>query len=341
MKAFHFWFVAGAFHLGGVFCLRHTRCHQEVIALDAMSIHQLAMTRPDLNLFRALDALLATQSVTEAAARLGLSVSAMSRCLSRLRSITGDPLFVRAGARLVPTPRAMSLARRVPGILADIESVLARDDDTFDPATLDRTFQLRANEGFIYRFAAPLIAAMQSDAPLARLHLAPKPTKDATALRDGVADLEIGVLGDFAPEVRTRKLFEDDFIAAVRPGHPLLASPVTPARFAAALHVVSSRRGLAVGPVDAALAELGLTRQVVGIVPGFPDAMEVASRSDLVAQVPRSVLRRNLVGLPLPVPVPGIAVSAMWHPRFETDPEQRWFRKVVITTILRIQAGSD
>lgn len=172
-----------------------------------MSIHQLAMTRPDLNLFRALDALLATQSVTEAAARLGLSVSAMSRCLSRLRSITGDPLFVRAGARLVPTPRAMSLARRVPGILADIESVLARDDDTFDPATLDRTFQLRANEGFIYRFAAPLIAAMQSDAPLARLHLAPKPTKDATALRDGVADLEIGVLGDFAPGSSDPKAF--------------------------------------------------------------------------------------------------------------------------------------
>lgn len=299
------------------------------------------MTRPDLNLFRALDALLATESVTEAAARLGLSVSAMSRCLGRLRLITGDPLFVRAGARLVPTPRAMTLAARVPRILADIESVLASDEDTFDPARLHRTFQLRANEGFIYRFAAPLIAAVQSGAPLTRLRLAPKPIKDATALRNGEVDLEVGVLGDFAPEVRTRKVFEDDFIAAVRPGHPLLASPITPERFAAALHVVSSRRGLAVGPVDAALAELGLTRRVVAIVPGFPDAMEVASRSDLVAQVPRSVLRRDLVGLALPVPVPGIAVSAIWHPRFETDPEQRWFRETVIATILRIQAGGN
>ncbi|TQS70938.1 LysR family transcriptional regulator [Rhodobacteraceae bacterium] len=299
------------------------------------------MTGPDLNLIRALDALLAAGSVTEAAARLGLSVSAMSRCLGRLRTITGDPLLVRAGAHLVPTPRAKALATRVPGILADIESVLVRDEDTFDPATLDRTFQLRANEGFIHRFAAPLIAALQSSAPMVRLHLAPKPIKDANALRDGLADLEIGVLGDFAPEVRTRKVFEDDFIAAVRPGHPLLASPVTPERYATALHVVSSRRGLAVGPVDAALTALGLARQVVAVVPGFPDAMEVASRSDLVAQVPRSVLRRDLVGLSLPVSVPGIAVSAMWHPRFEADPEQRWFRETVITTILRIQTDGD
>lgn len=297
------------------------------------------MTDTDLNLLRALDALLETGSVTEAAARLGLSVSAMSRSLSRLRAVTGDPLFVRAGSRLVPSPRAAALAASVPGLLAQVESALARERSAVDPETLDRSFSLRANEGFIHRFAAPLIVKMLSLAPRVRLHLAAKPVKEATALREGDADLEIGVLGDFAPEIRTRRLFHDAFIAAVRPGHPLLGAPVTPERFARFQHVVASRRGKTAGPVDEALAAMGLSRHVVAIVPGFPDAMEIARRSDLVAQIPRSALSADLVAIDLPVHVPGISVSAMWHPRLDADPEQRWFRETVFETVRAVEAG--
>jgi len=299
------------------------------------------MSEIDLNLLRALDALLDTGSVTGAATRLGLSVSAMSRSLTRLRTATGDPLFVRAGSRMVPTPRAIALATQVPDLLAQAEAMLAPQESDVDLATLDRTFSLRANEGFIHRFGVALILAMQRAAPLARLRLSPKPVKHATPLRQGAADLEIGVLGDFAPEIRTRRLFEDQFIAAVRPDHPILKGPVTPKRFAAALHVVASRRGQIAGPVDEALAEMGLSRRVVAVVPGFPDAMKIARQSDLIAQIPRSALQADLVGIDLPVPVPGISVSAMWHPRLDADPGQRWFRETVFDTVRAVRIAGD
>ena len=287
----------------------------------------------DLNLLRALDALLETGSVTQAAERLGVSVSATSRSLSRLRRATGDPLFVRTGLNLLPTPHAVALGNRVPGLLAEVQAVLAPVKGDVDAAELSRSFTLRANEGFIHRFAASLIVNMLSAAPQTRLHITSKPKKDAGPLRDGAADLEIGILGEFAPEIRTRALFQDHFIAAVRPGHPLLNAPVTPERFAACLHVVASRRGLPTGPVDEALAELGLVRKIAAVLPGFPDAMEVARRSDLVAQIPHSVLSDDLVEIPLPVKVPDIKVSALWHPRLDADPEQRWFREVVFSTV--------
>ena len=108
---------------------------------------------------------------------------------------------------------------------------------------------------------------------------------------------------------------------------------MTPERFANCKHVVASRRGRATGPVDEALALLGLSRNVVAVVPGFPDAMEIARRSDLVAQIPRLALSDDLVGLDLPVSVPGITISAMWHPRVDADPAQKWFRESVFETV--------
>ena len=292
-----------------------------------------AMSETDLNLLRALDALLDTGSVTKAAERLGVTVSAMSRSLSRLRMATGDPLFVRAGGRLVPTPHAAVLAERVADLLVQVDAVLAPAEGELDLSTLDQTFSLRANEGFIHRFAAPLITNLLTDAPQARLHLSPKTAKDAASLRQGAVDLEIGVVGEFAPEIRTRALFQDHFIAAVRPAHPLLNGAITPERFAASRHVVASRRGRLMGPIDEALAQLGLARQIAAVVPGLPDAMEVARKSDLVAQIPRSVLSNDLVEVTLPVKVPSITVSALWHPRLDADPQQRWFREMVFSTV--------
>jgi DNA-binding transcriptional LysR family regulator len=109
-------------------------------------------------------------------------------------------------------------------------------------------------------------------------------------LRDGEIDLEIGVLGAFAPEVRTHLLFRDQFLGVVQAGHKLLSAPVTPERYAAARHVVVSRKGSFMGPVDDALERLGLRREIVAVVPGFPDAIRIACQSDLVALLPRSCL---------------------------------------------------
>ncbi|MBB6249528.1 LysR family transcriptional regulator [Nitrospirillum iridis] len=293
------------------------------------------MDAPDLNLLPALDALLAEGSVTGAARRLGLSSSAMSRTLARLRAAIGDPLLVRAGSRLVPTPYAIALRDRVHTLAREVRDVLSPQDSPLDLATLDRTFTIRANEGFVGLFSAPLVAAVLAAAPRVRLRFAPKPAKDAGPLRDGAVDLDIGVLGAFAPEVRTHLLFRDRFVGVVRTGHPLLSAPVTPPRYAAARHVVVSRKGGFKGPVDEALAMLGLQREIVAVVPGFPDALRIARQSDLVALVPRSCVGdasfpHDLLSFELPVATPEIAVSAMWHPRLDADLAHRWLRDTVM-----------
>ncbi|MCS0495664.1 LysR family transcriptional regulator [Ancylobacter sp. MQZ15Z-1] len=293
----------------------------------------------DLNLLVALDALLAERSVTRAARRLGLSPSAMSRTLVRLRRVTGDPLLVQAGRVLVPTPYADELGGRVHVLARDALAVLRPAGSALDLASLERTFTLRAGEGFVELVAAPLATRIASAAPHVRLRFVPKPDKDAEPLRDGRIDLEIGVLGTSAPELRTQLLFRDGFVGVARLGHPLLAAPVTAERYAACRHVVASRRGDFAGPVDEALAQAGLRRTAMLVVPGYPEAMRVARHSDLVALVPRSCLGNALTGdhaallglgsFELPVRTPAFNISAIWHPRLDAEPAQRWLRATV------------
>jgi DNA-binding transcriptional LysR family regulator len=293
----------------------------------------------DMNLLVALDVLLAEGSVTGAARRLGLSASAMSRTLTRLRVATGDPLLVRAGRRLVPTPRAAELRDEVHQLTRGVRDVLSPQVGHLDIASLERTFIMRAGEGFMELFSAPLVAAITKLAPHVRLRFAPKPDKDALPLRDGHIDLEIGVLGSSAPEVRTRFVFRDAFIGVVRAGHPLLEGAMTAQRYAACRHVVASRSGKTAGPVDEALKALGLKREIVAVVPGFPDAIRIARETDLVALVPGSGLASrigadatgpDLVGFELPVRTPPITISAMWHPRMDADPAHRWLRDTAV-----------
>ena len=294
----------------------------------------------DLNLLTAIDALLREGSVAGAARKLGLSASAMSRTLARLRAATGDPLLVRAGRGLVPTPHAAELRERVRDLAHEVRAVLQPPSAGFDPATLNRVFTVRANEGFVETFAMRLVQAVTAAAPGARLRFAPKPDKDVRSLREGIVDLEIGVLGQTGPEVRLQALFHDRFVGVVRKGHSLTTGPVTPERYAACDHVVTSRRGRMSGPVDEALAQLGLSRKVIVAVPSFPAALSLARASDLVALVPSSFFtaeldrqseagRAGLVSFPLPVPTDPITVSQMWHPRMDADPAHRWLRGLV------------
>jgi DNA-binding transcriptional LysR family regulator len=290
------------------------------------------MPRPDLNLLVTLDVLLAEGSVTHAAKRLQLSPSAMSRALARLRETTGDPLLVRAGRGLVPTPRALELRERVGQLVQDAEAVL-RPAETLNLERLARTFTLRTSDGFVENFGPDLIARVGKEAPGARLRFVQKPDKDSAPLRDGTVDLETGVVGKTtSPEVRTQALFRDRFIGVVRQGHPLAKGKVTPARYAAGGHVCVSRRGLDKGPVDEALEPLGLERRIVTIVGGFAAALILARASELIATVPErhtGALRAGMHSFSLPVPMPEITVSLLWHPRLDADPAHRWLRGCV------------
>ena len=290
------------------------------------------MSTPDLNLLVTLDVLLAEGSVARAAKRLGLSPSAMSRALARLRETTGDPLLVRAGRGLVPTPRALELRERISQLVQDAEAVL-RPAEQPDLAQLNRTFTLRSSEGFVENFGAALIARMAGQSPGVRLRFMHKPDKDSTLLRDGTVDLETGVVGKAAgPELRTQGLFRDRLIGVVRRGHPLSQGEMTPARYAAGSHIGVSRRGLERGPIDEALAPLELQRQIVTIIAGFSTALALARATDFIASVPErhtASLREGMHSFALPFAVPTFTVAMLWHPRLDSDHAHRWLRSCV------------
>jgi len=290
------------------------------------------VSRPDLNLLVTLDAVLAEGSVTGAARRLGLSPSAMSRALARLRDTTGDPLLVRAGRGLVPTPRALELRERIAGLVEEAEAVL-RPADGPDLATLERTFTLRASEGFVENFGPELIARVAAEAPRVRLRFVAKPDKRAASLREGSVDLETGVVEPTTgPELRAQALFRDRLVGVVRGDHALAGGAVTAARYLVARHIAVSRDGAPQWPVDQELERAGHAREVIVTVGGFGTAVGLARSTDLVATVPdrhTARLRDGMHTFPLPLETAEFTVSALWHPRLDADPAHRWLRRVL------------
>jgi DNA-binding transcriptional LysR family regulator len=287
----------------------------------------------DLNLLVTLDVLLDEGSVVGAAKRLKLSASAMSRALARLREATGDPLLVRAGRGLVPTPRALELRGRVRQVVVDAEAVL-RPALKLDLPSLARTFAIRSTEGFAETFGPELIARVSKEAPLVRLSFLAKPDKDSTPLRDGTVDLETGVIGrTMGPEIRAVGLFRDRFVGVVRRGHRLSKGRMSSQRYVSAPHVVIERRGLRAAMVDDALAQIGQVRNAVATVGGFGAAIALARASDMVATVPEKHtggLREGVHCFKLPVLVEEFTISLFWHPRLDADPAHRWLRSIVV-----------
>lgn len=301
------------------------------------------MNKPDLNLLFTLDAVLAEGSVAGAARRLGLSPSAMSRSLARLRQATGDPLLVRAGRGLVPTPRAIELSETVASLVAQSTAAL-RPAEMPDLTRVERKFTIRTSEGFVENFGAELIARVEAEAPGILLYFVPRTEKERDLMREAAVDLETGVVGrSVRPEVRAQLLFRDRLAGVVHDGHELCGGEITPERFAAGRHILVSRRGAGRGPVDDALSAIGLERRISAAVGGIAAAIALAARTDMIATVPRrhtESLRAGLFTFELPFQTPAIPISLLWHPRLDADPVHRWLRSVV-RDVCGASGGSD
>jgi DNA-binding transcriptional LysR family regulator len=284
----------------------------------------------DWNLLAALDVLLAEGSVTAAAERLHLSVPATSRTLGRIRRAFGDPILVRAGRGLVPTPRALAIQERLHQLIEEAHA-LVEAGRGLDLGSLDRTFTIRANDSITAVLTASLVARLRAAAPGVTLRFAPEGDEDLMPLRDGIVDLDLGMLGDLGPEVRTQTLYEEHFVGLAAATHPLASGPVTLTRLAAACHVAVSRRGRPRGALDEALAAHGLTRSVVAVVPTFTAAAHIIIGSDLTGLIPARYARQvaALTGArcyEIPAPLPRLTMSQAWHVRHDLDPAHHWLR---------------
>ncbi len=284
----------------------------------------------DLNLLTALDALLDTGSVTAAAQRMHLSTPAMSHTLARIRAAVGDPLLVRAGRKLVPTPRALELMEPVRKLLSDAQALL-EPLTAQDMSRVKRQFVIRAPDGMSVVYGAALSVAMQEVMPMASLKFLPESHSDASALREGRIDMDIGSFSGKDPETEWMEMLNQPLIGAVKAGHPLLDGKLTAKRFAAERHVALMLRQQEASPVDEALAHAGLSRFIALTVPNAYGALVTVSRAPLVTCVPARIAEamRPSLGLtlfPLPFKLEREPVVLAWHPRHSADPAHTWLR---------------
>lgn len=290
----------------------------------------------DLNQLPVLAMLLETRHVTRAAQRLGLSQSATSHALARLREVFGDPLLVRGPDGLVLTRRGEALRQPLREALERLEGAVG-SPAPFDPALAERTFHLAAADYLEIELAPTLLRRTRTEAPGVQLWFRAFGDDAIGSLGDGTLDL---LLSPPRPELdrpglRTRRLFEDNFVSLVRSGHPALKRRWTPELFAELPHAFVAPRGRPGGAVDVALAKLGLTRKVVFATPHFLVAPLVIAESDLVLTIPRRMAaalegRLGLVQVEPPVELPNFAVAMFWHERTHADAAHAWLREAVV-----------
>jgi DNA-binding transcriptional LysR family regulator len=287
----------------------------------------------DLNLLVALDALLDERSVNRAAERLHTSAPAMSRTLAKLRRILDDPVLVRAGRAMVPTPRALALQGSVRDLVEQARMVFTPPHPP-QPVLLKRVFSIQVGEGLFSSLGSRLLARVRAEAPGVTLRFVGESHEDTHSLREGSVDIEVGQVRRTEPETRIEALVRERLVGVVRAGHPLVGKRVTLKRFAAAEHVVFSRRGRLTGPVDDLLAAQGLRRRVVACAPNPAGGLFLICNSDLVGLVPAHFGRDALTALRLhtfeiPLELPPLEISMAWHPRHDADGAHGWLRQCV------------
>lgn len=288
----------------------------------------------DLNLLVALDLLLEERSVRAAARRAGVTPSAMSHTLSRLRGQLGDELLVRSGQRMLPTTRAEALVAPVKEVLALAAGVFD-DPRPIDAGSLRRAFRVVCTDHVSTVLLPAAEQRLRREAPGVDLHVLPLVPETMDDLRAGAADLAIGVFPDAPPEMKQRRLFDDAFVTVARRGHPRVAGPsLTLAAFLAEAHVLVAPRGRPYGTVDEELASRGRVRRVARTFPSFLAALwHTAGSDDLLTVSARLVAALGptlgLVAWPPPLELPGYSMHLVWHPRVERSKEDAWFRGVL------------
>ncbi|MGE0211879.1 MAG: LysR substrate-binding domain-containing protein [Parvibaculaceae bacterium] len=307
-----------------------------------MTIDEINLSRLDLNLLVHLEALLKERSVTRAAARVGLGQSAMSHNLARLRELFGDELLTRGPNGLQLTPRAQALAEPVRVTLAQIQTLVFRDE-AFDPRTAERTFRLGLPDSMEILIVPTLLAYLLEVAPGIQLRLH---NIDSSQLLDDLdtdhMDLAVGY-GDFSEgqvHHKRRLLFRETYLCMFNAERTGITAPISLDDYLRFPHVLTSLRheqGVR-GVVDDALGELGLERTVVLTTPRFLAVPFLVARAPVVVTMHARIARifAAELGLSLsspPVKLRDIAISLLWHASYDRDPGHAWLRQIVVRLV--------
>jgi len=291
---------------------------------------------PDLNLLPVFEALFRHGSVTRAAVQMGLTQSAMSSALGRLRRQLGDPLFVNTRSGMLPTPRALELAPAVTDALATVRGVLG-SREVFDPRRTTRTLRVYMTDVGETVLLPKLMRHLHEHSPVIRLETAQLPASElAVGLDTGDIDLAVGYVPQLRDRVRRAYLFEEHYVCMTRPDHPLgRRGPLSLKEFLSARHVLISSMGSGHQVLERTLAEHGVEENVALRVPHFMVVPLIVASTDLVVSVPSRVAEASarlakVKVHPLPIPIPSFDVSLYWHARVENDAANRWLRGAMV-----------
>jgi DNA-binding transcriptional LysR family regulator len=296
----------------------------------------------DLHHLRILHVLLAERSLTKAANSLDLTQPAISKTLARLRTYFGDPLFVRVGMKMEPTPKAMELAEPVKGILDRMRD-LKSGHESFDPATSERTFSLFMIDAAVVEMLPPLLNRLRDVAPGVRVQAVRTEVQNLELwLESGLVDFAIGSFPSLQQGVRRHPLWTESFASVVRSDHPRRESLSSLGAFLTENHALVS--GVGTGheylSAERLLEDAIPPRNIVCRLPMFSAAAHIARHSDCVATLPRTVAETIAHDLGLflfdcPIALPKMEIAHYWHERYHRDAGNRWLREVIRDLFLR------
>jgi DNA-binding transcriptional LysR family regulator len=296
-------------------------------------LHGTSLAGIDLNLLVVLRALLTERHVTRAAARVGLSQSATSHALGRLRELYGDALLVRSGRSFELTPRAQRLLPMLERGLSDLGAAID-DEPAFDPATTHRTFRIGMADYIQAVVLGPLLRAFKTEAPHVDLTMLNMPDLEQQT-DSGNLDLALTLSSRPMPtSLSMHALFDDGFSCLVRQGHPKVGKKLSLERYLSLRHLVIAPSGTSGSLVDTELERRGFSRSIALRISSFLVAPVVVQNTDLVSTLPRRLALQlaapyGLRLLPPPIELPKFSMALIWHPRLDHDPAQRWLRTLV------------
>jgi DNA-binding transcriptional LysR family regulator len=294
----------------------------------------------DLNLLVLLDALIEHRHVTRAATAMQMSQPAMSRALGRLRKLLDDPILVRGGDGLIPTPRAIALHPQLKRLLHDLTAIVA--DVPFNPTQLTGYMTLAASEYQMIVLLPELTARLAQAAPHLELRVVSLFNLGAAQLHDGAIDLALGVVPvALSTNLLQEPLYEDTYVTLMRSGHPAVGR-LSIAQFVALQHVLITADGTHRGLVDTALDQLGLQRRIGLQLPSLITALAIVAESDFVITLPGLIARRyavqyDLVEVVTPIDAKVITHVSIWSEVMDADPANQWLRGLIRAVALTVK----